>query len=62
MKVGCVEAEGISFANLLRALVLEDLLLRVYASSYREHLWLGCDSLFEEFLETGLGGESSLLL
>ena len=60
MKVGCVEAEGISFANLLRALVLEDLLLRVYASSYREHLWLGCDSLFEEF-SLKQGSEESLL-
>lgn len=57
MKVGVNEAAelkalserlGLPFANLLWGYALEDLLLRIYSSAYREHLWLRSDRMLGE--------------
>lgn len=49
MKVGICEAQqlkerseelGLSFAEMLWGYMVEDAMLRIYASAYREHLWL----------------------
>lgn len=57
MKVGINEAQElkklaqeleIPFANLLRAYVLEDLMLRIYSSDYQEHLWIRDDRMLGE--------------
>lgn len=57
MKVGMNEAQelkrlsderGLSFANLLRTYVLEDLMARIYSSGYQKCLWLKDDRMLGE--------------
>ena len=42
------EQKSLPFANMLRSYALEDMLLRISDSEYRDHLWLTDDGMLGE--------------
>ena len=57
MRVGTIQApelkelaeqKSLPFANMLRSYALEDMLLRISDSEYRDHLWLTDDGMLGE--------------